>query len=138
MFHGTCVFVVDDDPSVRNGLTRLLRTAGYDVKDFASAEEFLRALDPECARDPDTSGCLILDARMPGLTGRELLAELNTRGVHLSIIMLTAEDDLLTRKTAQAMNASAFFRKPVDGTALLDAIDWALRSGPKSQSTNSN
>jgi FixJ family two-component response regulator len=136
MSQGTCVFVVDDDPSARNGLARLLRTAGYEVRDFASANEFLGALDPQCALDPDTSGCLILDARMPGLTGKELMAELKTRGVCLPIIMVTAEDDLLTRKTAQAMNASAFFRKPVDGTALLDAIDWALRSGRGSRVSN--
>ena len=128
MSKGRCVFVVDDDPSARKGLTRLLRTAGYDVREFESAEEFLDALDANCARDPDHPGCLVLDARMPGLTGAELMLELRTRRVYLHLIMVTAEDSLLTRKTAQALNASAFFRKPVDGTALLDAIDWALRS----------
>jgi len=129
---------VDDDPSARKGLARLLRTAGHEVHDFASAEEFLGILDPECALDPDTFACLILDARMPGLSGQELLTELKKRGVRLPVIMVTAEDDLLTRKTAQAMNAAAFFRKPVDGTALLDAIDWAMRSERRARGNNSD
>ena len=135
---GTCIFVVDDDPSARKGFTLLLRTAGYDVKDFSSAEEFLNALDPDGTLCSEMSACMILDARMPGLTGIELMAELKARGVRLPIIMVTAEDDLLIRKTAEAMNATAFFRKPVDGTALLDAIDWALRSKQKPRESNSD
>jgi len=116
-----CVFVVDDDPSARRGLARLLRTAGHEVREHASAQEFLDALRSE------TCECLVLDARMPGLSGEELQAELKTRGVHLPIIIVTADDDPETRKKAQRMGAAGFFRKPVDGTALLDAITWALR-----------
>ena len=116
-----CVFVVDDDPSARRGLARLLRTAGHEVREHASAKEFLDALGSE------TCECLVLDARMPGLSGEELQAELKTRGVHLPIIIVTADDDPETRKKAQRMGAAGFFRKPVDGTALLDAITWALR-----------
>jgi len=115
------IYVVDDDPSARKGLTRLLRTAGHDVRDFASATEFLDALDPEI------SGCLVLDARMPGLSGEELHAELQARDVHLPIIVVTADDDPATRQSAQKMKAVSFFRKPVDGTALLDTIEWILR-----------
>ncbi len=122
MTNATCVFVVDDDPSARGGLARLLRTAGHDVRDFASANEFLDALDPKM------SGCLVLDARMPGLSGEELQAELKARGVDLPIIVVTADDDPETRQRALGMGAAGFFRKPVDGTALLDAIRWALRS----------
>ena len=114
--------MVDDDASARNGLARLLRTAGYDVRDFASADDFLEGLDP------DVSGCLVLDARMPGLTGEELLVELNVRGIHLSIIVVTGDDDSETRKKAKMMKAAGFFRKPVDGPALLDAINWALQT----------
>ena len=65
---------------------------------------------------------------MPGLSGEELQAELKALGVHLPIIVVTADDDLETRNRAQKMGAAGFFRKPVDGTALLDAIAWALRS----------
>ena len=115
------VFVVDDDNSARSGMTRLLRTAGHDVRAFDSAEEFLDAFDPE------TFGCLVLDARMPGMSGGELLALLKARGVQLPIIVVSADDDPETRRAAHRMNAAAFFRKPVDGSALLDAIDWAVR-----------
>lgn len=121
-----CVFVVDDDSSARKGLARLLRTAGHDVRDFASANEFLDALHPE------TCGCLVLDARMPELSSKELHEALEARGICLSIIVVTADDNEETRQNAKEMKADGFFRKPVDGTALLDAIDWALRSTDKS------
>jgi FixJ family two-component response regulator len=113
-------YVVDDDPSARSGLARLLRTAGHDVRVFASADEFLDAYDPEL------SGCLVLDIRMPGMTGEKLQAELKARGVHLPIIIVTADDNQETRQIARKMKAAAFFRKPVDGPALLDAVNWAL------------
>jgi FixJ family two-component response regulator len=115
-----CIFVVDDDQSARTGLSRLLRAAGHEVRAFASANEFLDALDP------DALGCIVLDVRMPGMSGNELQAELQARNTKLPIIVVTADDDPETRLNAQNMNAAAFFRKPVDGTALLDAIRWAL------------
>jgi FixJ family two-component response regulator len=115
------VFVVDDDLSARRALSRLLRTAGHDVHDFASAQDFLATLAT------DASGCVVLDVRMPGLTVEELVEEINARGVHLPIVVVTGDDDAETRSKAQRMKATAFFRKPVDGTALLDAIEWALR-----------
>ena len=117
----SCVFVVDDDLSARRGLARLLRTAGHEVRAFASAEELLNSLEPE------PSGCLVLDARMPGMSGDGLHEELVARDVRLPIIVVTADDDPETRRKAQKMGAAGFFRKPVDGTALLDAIDWVLR-----------
>ena len=112
---------MDDDPSARRGLARLLRIAGHDVHDYASANEFLDVLTSKKCE------CLVLDARMPGLSGEELQAELKARGVHLPIIVVTADDDPETRLKAQKMGAAGFFRKPVDGTALLDAITWAVR-----------
>ena len=122
MSTGKRVFVVDDDSSARNGISRLLRTAGHDVQAFASADDFLSNLDPE------VTGCIILDARMPGLSWEELQTELKSRGVRLPIIFVTADDDPETRRKAQKMKATGFFRKPVDGTALLDAIKWAMGS----------
>jgi len=116
------VFLVDGDISARRGLARLLRTAGHEVRDFASADELLDALDHE------TSGCLVLDAVMPGLSGGELLVELEARQIDLPVIVISADDEPEIRHLAHAMNAAGFFRKPVDGTALLDAIAWALRS----------
>ena len=114
------IFVVDDDQSARRGLARLLRAARYDVRDYASVREFLDSLDPEA------TGCLVLDARMPGLSGEELVAELDSRDVHLPIIIVTGDDDPETRRRAQRMRAAGLFGKPVDGSALLDAIKWAL------------
>ena len=61
------IFVVDDDSSARKGLARLMRTAGYDVREFASADDFLASIDP------NVSGCLVLDARMPGITSEEIV-----------------------------------------------------------------
>ena len=86
------VFVVDDDSSARSGIARLLRTAGHGVRAFASAEEFLDDFDPE------TFGCLVLDVRMPGMSGQELQAELVARGVRLPIIVVSADDDPETRR----------------------------------------
>ena len=115
------VFVVDDDPSARNGFARLLRTAGYNVWSFSSANEFLDALEP------GTHGCIVLDAKMPGMSMADLHSGLQGRGAQLHVIVVTADDDAETREQARNMNAKAFFRKPVDATALLDAIEWALR-----------
>ena len=91
------------------------------MQPFASGDAFLAMIAP------DATGCIILDARMPGLSGAELCAELKKRGLELPLIFVTADDDPKTKKKALAMKAAGFFRKPVDATALLDAIDWALR-----------
>ena len=122
MTGSNCVFVVDDDPSARSGLTRLVRTAGYDSRDFASVNDFLDALGS------DVSGCVVLDAGMPGLSVEKLQAELEARGAHLPVIVVTTHDDPETRRKAKQMKAVSFFCKPVDGTALLNAIDWAMQS----------
>jgi FixJ family two-component response regulator len=117
------VYIVDDDSSARKGLTRLVRAAGYEVLDFASADEFLEACGTEA------SGCMILDARMPGLSGEELQKKLSESNADIPIIVVTADNDPETKRKAEAMGAAGFFTKPVDGKALLDAIGWALRSG---------
>ena len=114
------VFVVDDDPSARQGLTRLLRTAGHDVHAYASVDKFLDSLEAE------DSGCVVLDAWTPGMSGTELRAELESREARLTIIVVSADDQSEIRRMARAIKAVAFFRKPVDGAALLDAIEWAL------------
>jgi FixJ family two-component response regulator len=117
------IFVVDDDLSARKGIARLVRTASYEVRDFAFTDEFIDALGSEIP------GCVVLD---PGISGRsveELRAKPEVWGLHVPIIVVTTHDDPETRRQAVKMNATAFFRKPVDGTALLDAIEWAMRSG---------
>ncbi len=118
-----CVFVVDEDLSARKGMARLIRTASYDVRDFASTNDFFKALGS------DVPGCVVLDPGAPGTSIEEFQAELEVRGIHPPIIVVTAHDDSGTRQRARKLNALGFFRKPVDGTALLDAIEWAMRSG---------
>ena len=117
-----CVFLVDDDPSARRGLVRLLRTAGHTVRDFASVQEFLEAV-----RSGET-GCAVLDAGVFDLSGIDLQKELKARCIQLSIIVISATDDPQASRVAHEMKAAGLFRKPVDGPALLDAVDWALRS----------
>ena len=114
------IFVVDDDNSARKGIARLLRTAGYSVRNFASSDEFLEALDSEM---PD---CVVMDAGSPGVSSEKLGAELQARNVSAPIIIVTAHDDPQSRQRADELHAIGFFRKPIDGTALLDAINWAL------------
>ena len=126
------VYVIDDDASARNGLARLLRAASYHVHAFESASKFLETLDEI------SSGCIVLDIRMPGMTGDELALELKKQKVNLPIIVITAEDNAGTRQLAQEMNAQGFFSKPVDGTALLDVIKWVLRSSPRKVNQNTD
>jgi FixJ family two-component response regulator len=114
------IYLVDDDASALKGLTRLLIAAGYEVQAYASSDELFK--NPIRA----DNACLILDARMPGLSGVELRIELAAKGVKLPVIFLTADDDEQTRKKAKVLNAAGFFRKPVDGPALMDAVAWAL------------
>jgi FixJ family two-component response regulator len=114
------VFVVDDDPSVRKGLTRLLHSSGYAVETFASAREFL-------AREPHPGpSCLVLDVRMPGLTGLELQERLVAGGRRMSIVFVTGHVDV--PKSVQAMKAGAvdLLTKPVDAEDLIAAVHRCL------------
>ncbi len=114
------VFVVDDDPSVRKSLGRLVATAGYKVEAFASAREFLvRPL-------PDGPCCLVLDVRMPGLTGLALQEALTTAGHRLSIVFITGYGDVRTTVKAMQGGALDVLTKPVNDRALLGAIEQAL------------
>jgi FixJ family two-component response regulator len=115
------VFLVDDDPSVRRALARLIKSAGYQVQTFVSAREFLD-------RMPDATGtaCLVLDVRMPGLSGMDLQHELQLTNLILPIIFITGHGDI--PMTVKAMKAGAvdFLPKPVRDTDLLRAIEQAL------------
>ena len=115
------VFVVDDDPSFRKGITRLLRAAGHTVAPFASAAEFLRE------HDPGIPGCLLLDLAMPGLNGLELQDALAAQGGERPIIFLTGRGDVPTSVRAMKRGAVDFLTKPVTETVLLETVDIALR-----------
>lgn len=114
------VFLVDDDASVRKALTRLIRSAGYDVQAFASARKFL-----DNARNEDAA-CLVLDIRMPGLSGIDLQRELQTANAILPIIFITGHGDVPTSVKAMKAGAVDFLPKPVKDNDLLKAIEQAL------------
>jgi len=114
------VFVVDDDPSVRRGLDRLLRSAGYRVEVFESAKDFL-------ARPPYAgTGCMILDVQMPGTTGPELHSRIAEQGISLPVVFLTAHGDVSTGVSAMKKGALDFLEKPVDDEVLLEAVRQAI------------
>jgi FixJ family two-component response regulator len=121
---GRCstVFLVDDDPSVRKALTRLIKAAGYQVEAFASARDFL-----EWRNGPDRgSGCLILDVRMPGLSGLDLQQELLATHAQLPIIFITGHGDIPMSVKAMKHGAVDFLPKPIKDTVLLKAVEQAL------------
>jgi CheY-like chemotaxis protein len=121
------IFIVDDDRSVRTSLTRLMRSAGYEARAFASPEEYLDALggDPGMA-----AGCLILDLHMPGMSGLELQEILNRRERSVPVIVLTASEDPELRAKARLAGAFKVLRKPGDPAVLLSAVVEAIGEPP--------
>jgi FixJ family two-component response regulator len=116
----TVIYVIDDDASVCKALGRLLRSADLDVEMFSSVEEFLHTPKQE------QGSCIIIDIRMPGLTGFDLLQRLAWQNNSIPVIAISAHDDAETREHARELGAVGFYRKPIDDQALLDAIFWAL------------
>jgi FixJ family two-component response regulator len=117
---GALVGIVDDDPSVRKGLARVVKGAGYRVEVFESASEFLSRPQPE---DPC---CLLLDVRMPGLTGLELQEALAGAGRRMSIVFVSGHGDIVGSVKAMKRGAIDFLTKPVDSRELLAAIERAV------------
>lgn len=118
---GSTVFLVDDDPSVRKGLLRLVQSAGFRAEAFASAEEFQRRLTP------DARGCIVLDIMMPGLSGLELQEVLNRLPYAPPVIFITGHGDIPMGVRAMKNGAVDFLAKPFDDRELLDAIAAAIR-----------
>jgi FixJ family two-component response regulator len=116
------VFIVDDDASVRRSLERLVRTAGYPVRSFPSAQQFLER------GDLDAAGCLVVDMRMPGQSGVDLHEELQASGHHIPVIFITGDGDGPIAERAVRAGAVAVLAKPFDGQALLDAVQRAISS----------
>lgn len=114
------VFIVDDDRSVRTALARLMRSRKMLAETFASAQEFLDR-DP-----PDAPGCIVLDLKMPGVTGLELQESLSAAGINLPIVFLTGYGDVPASVTAMKGGAVDFFEKPVDEDELMDAVKQAV------------
>lgn len=115
------VFVVDDDPSIRESLSLLLSSAGYDMKTFTSAKEFL-----ESKRDISGPACLVLDVKMPDLSGFDLQKELMSRNIIIPIIFITGHGDIPMSVQAMKKGAVDFLSKPFDDGDLLNAVKEAL------------
>lgn len=118
--HRDPVFIVDDDASVRDALSLLLSLRGYTTATFASAEDFLGALQS------NWRGCVVADIRMPGMSGLELQRTLRERGPTLPMIVMTAHGDVAAARQAFLADAVDFIEKPFDGEQLLAAIESAL------------
>ncbi len=120
MAAGPKVYIVDDDSAVRSSLLLLVRSRGFDVETYATASEFLELYDS--ARP----GCLVLDMRMPGMTGLELQQLLSTRGIHIPIIFLTSYADVSAAVRAIKAGAMDLLEKPVVPEELFDRIELAI------------
>jgi|SRR5579884_1549904 len=117
------IFIVDDDISVREGLTELLESLAFRVQAFASAQNFLTQVKE------DAVGCLVLDVYMPGMTGLDLQNELKARNIHLPIIFLTGHGDIPMTVNALKSGAVHFLTKPVREHELIEVIREALEIG---------
>jgi FixJ family two-component response regulator len=114
------VFIIDDDPLYRRSSERLVRSVGFSVQSFESARDFLSS------RRPNVPSCLILDVRLPGLSGLDLQRELAEAGIHLPIIFVTGHGDIPMSVQAMKAGAVEFLTKPFRDQVLLDAIRHAI------------
>ena len=114
------VFVIDDDESIREALKSLIRSIGLRVQTFASGQKFLQS------ERPDVPSCLILDVRMPGVSGLELQRELSEANIHIPIIFITGHGDIPMSVRAMKAGAVEFLTKPFRDQDLLDAIQQAI------------
>jgi FixJ family two-component response regulator len=122
------VFVIDDDESLREALKSLIRSVGLSVETFASAHDFLQS------SRPDVPSCLILDVRMPGLSGLDLQRDLVEANIHLPIIFITGHGDIPMSVRAMKAGAVEFLTKPFRDQDLLDAIQQALERDRRARS----
>ena len=123
------VYVVDDDDGMRRALSLLLNTVGYKTAAFASPKEFLEKFKA------DTAGCLVLDIRMPGMSGLELQQHLNRMGSMLPVIFITGHGDVPMAVQAMKEGAFEFVQKPFRDQDLLDRINHALQQDKESRNT---
>ena len=115
------VYVVDDEPAVSISLKRLLRSVGLEARTYASAQEFLGS------ERPDAPGCLVLDVRLPGLSGLDLQQELNAAKIDLPVIFITGHGDIPMSVRAMKAGAVEFLTKPFREQELLEAIERAIK-----------
>ena len=121
------VFIVDDDDRMRAAMQRLLKTVGLHSEAFATPQEFLRR------KLPDGSSCLILDVRLPGMSGLEVQSKLNESGTQIPIIFITSHGDIPMTVKAMKSGAVEFLTKPFRDQDLIDAIQQALKSNAEAR-----
>src|SRR5262252_3772346 len=114
------VYVIDDDKALRDSLTSLFRSVGLQVKAFGSANEFLEQ------PPPDTPSCLVLDVRLPGLSGLDFQSELAKANIHIPIVFMTGYGDIPMTVKAMKAGAVEFLIKPFRDQDLLDAVNQAI------------
>jgi len=119
------VFVIDDDASIRDAISRLLHAIGLTVRTFGSAREFLQH------RLPDIPACLVLDVRLPGLSGLDLQREMVERGIHVPVIFITGHGDIPMSVQAMKAGAVEFLTKPFRDQDLLDAVRSGIQRDRK-------
>lgn len=127
--HEPRVFIVDDDAPVRDSLSMLMKSVGLEAETYASAQEFLDDYDP------DTPGCLVLDIRMPGMSGLELQEQLNAMHAILPVIFITGHGDIPMAVAAIQQGAADFIQKPFRDQDLLDRINKALEQDQHNRET---
>ena len=123
------VFIIDDDEAVRRFLSGLIASVGLHVETYASAQEFLDA------DEPSQPGCLLLDIRMPGMSGLELQKELASRNIRIPIIMLTGHGNVQVAVHAMKAGAVDFIEKPFNNELLLDRIQMAVAESVDADTT---
>ena len=121
------VFVVDDDASMRDAISRLLNAVGLTVQTFASARAFLNR------RLPEVPGCLVLDVRLPGLSGLDLQREMVERGIHMPVVFITGHGDIPMSVQAMKAGAVEFLTKPFRDQDLLDAVRSGIQLDRKAR-----
>jgi FixJ family two-component response regulator len=115
------VSIIDDDPSVRKALVRMLTSAHYSLSAFGSADDFLLTLN---GNNPE---CILADYQLPTMTGLDLYAQLHRRGLHIPTIIISANDEIALRKACLKAGVSAFLAKPFSRELLLQSVRSALR-----------
>jgi FixJ family two-component response regulator len=126
------VAIVDDDPSLRKALERVLLSHSYATKTYESARSFIDSLQH------DTPACLVVDLQMPEMTGLDLQHQLRRDGIKIPTIVITAHDEGSTRRLCEAAGALAYLLKPVQGATLIAAIEAATGSAVTTNSTSNS
>jgi FixJ family two-component response regulator len=119
------VFVIDDDESMRRGLTNLFESVGLQVESFSAAPELLRR------KLPDVPSCLVLDIRMPGMSGLDFQNMLEKSAIHIPIVFMTGHGDIQMSVKAMKAGAADFLTKPFRQQEMLDAVTAAIERGAK-------